>query len=362
MRGHSSPLTGTGPISKWTAVTKALRSRQIGILALQETHLSTELATQAEHLFSKQLALYNSPDPDNPTGSAGVAFVINKEKLNTNDIKLTTLIAGRAIFISIPQKHGDILHLLNIYVPNDLAQHSRFWPEVVAQWSANHLPPLHIMTGDFNIVEDPLDQTPARNDSESVTVALRACRQSLGLQDIWHQMFPDERSFTYTSPHNTMSRIDRIYVNPETRRCLSDWTVEPSEIPSDHKMTLICFAPQYTPFIGKGRWSWPLGLLHDKPLNQMVHTLSLELQQQLGSLSPNDRTSNAQTLWQQFKVRIKKEAGLAAKSQMCKISKHILALEKDLTEARRSTTLDSDKSSRTNVIALDHEIDHLEKK
>ena len=172
MRGHSSPLTGTGPISKWTAVTKALRSRQIGILALQETQLSAELAIQAQQLFSRRFALFNSPDLVNPSISAGVAFVINKEKLDSNDIKSTTLITGRAIFLSIPCKHGDTLHLINVYVPNDLAQHTHFWPEVVAQWSANDLPSPHIMTGNFNMVEDPLDRTPARNDSEPATVAL----------------------------------------------------------------------------------------------------------------------------------------------------------------------------------------------
>ena len=90
--------------------------------------------------------------------------MINKEKLDLNDIKLTTLIAGRVI--------GDTLHLINVYTPNDLAQHTHFWPEVVAQWSANDLPSPHIMTGNFNMVEDPLDQTPARNDSKPTTVAL----------------------------------------------------------------------------------------------------------------------------------------------------------------------------------------------
>ena len=353
---------GNGPISKWTAVTKALRSRQIGILSLQETHLSDELEIQAQQLFSRRLAIYNSPDPENPTGSAGVAFVINKEKIDTNGIVLTTLVAGRAIFLSIPRKHEDTLHLLNIYAPNDLAQHSQFWPEVTAQWAANRLPPPHIMTGDFNLVEDPLDRSPARADSATATAALRLCRQSLGLQDIWRQTFPDERSFTYMSPHNTMSRIDRIYANIVTGKCLSDWTVEPSEIPSDHRMTLVRFAPQHAPFIGKGRWSWLLGLLHDKPLNKKIHALGLELQNELGSLSPEDRSTNAQTLWQQFKDKIKKEATTAAKSQLCKISKRIAELKKDMSEASNSLTLDEDLLSRLNVIALDREIDHLEKK
>ena len=95
MRGCSSPLTGTRPISKWTTVTKVLHLQQIGILALQETHLSTELEAQAAQIFLQCFALYNSPDPENPTGSAGVAFVINKEKLDMNGISLTTLIPGR---------------------------------------------------------------------------------------------------------------------------------------------------------------------------------------------------------------------------------------------------------------------------
>ena len=251
---------------------------------------------------------------------------------------------------------------MNIYAPNDLTQHADFWEEITTQWSNNHLPPPHMMTGDFNIVEDPLDRAPARTDSEGATAALRTCRQSLGLQDIWRQTFPDERSFTYISPHNTMSRIDRIYANPEIGRCLSNWVVEHSEIPSDHRMTLVRFAPQHAPFIGKGRWSWPLGLLHDKPLNQLILTRGLELQEQLEALPQNDRTINAQTLWQKFKDEIKSDASIAAKSQMCKISKRITALKKDLKEANKETTLDENIHSRINVISLDNEIDHLEKK
>jgi len=159
-----------------------------------------------------------------------------------------------------------------------------------------------------------------------------------------------------------MSRIDRVYAAPDTGKCLSGWSVEPSKIPSDHRMTLVRFAPQNVPFIGKGRWSWPLGLLHDEPLNQIIHTLGLELQERIGALPLQDRTSNAQILWQQFKDRIKKEAGITAKSQLCKISKRIVALKKDLAEATKSITLDEDEHSRINVIALDCEIDHLEKK
>ena len=159
-----------------------------------------------------------------------------------------------------------------------------------------------------------------------------------------------------------MSRIDRIYANPTIGKSLSNWTVETSEIPSDHKMTSVRFAPEKAPFIGKGRWSWPLGLLHNKPLNQTICTLGIEPQDQLQRTIPNDRSSNAQTLWQEFKDKIKEEATAAAKLQMCQISKHITKLQDDLKEARRVPTLDDDEPSRLNIIALEREIDYLMKK
>ena len=234
--------------------------------------------------------------------------------------------------------------------------------QVTAQWLTKRLPKPHLMVGDFNMVEDPLDRAPARPDNNLATAALRTCRQALNLQDPWRQAFPNERTFTYTSAHNTMSRIDRIYANQETGRFLSDWVVEPSEIPSDHRMALVHFSPRRAPFIGTGRWTWPLGLLHDKPLNETINSLGLELQRKLALLTPNDRSSNAQTLWQQFKDEIRAVAKTAAKTQMCKISKRISALQKDLKETRRNSTLDEDESTRINAIALEREIDHLTKK
>ena len=150
-----------------------------------------------------------------------------------------------------------------------------------------------------------------------------------------------------------MSRIDRIYANLGTGRFLSNCKVEPSEIPSDHRMILVCFAPQHAPFIGTGCWSWPLGLLHDKTLNESIHTCGLELQRQFELLPQNDRSMNVQTLWQRFKDEIMSKAKVATKLQLCKITNHISALQKDLKESKRSITLDENESSCINVIALE---------
>jgi len=127
-------------------------------------------------------------------------------------------------------------------------------------------------------------------------------------------------------------------------------------------MVLVRYAPPDTPFIGNGRWSWPLGLLHNKPLNEKITQLGSELQNNLKNLSPDHRDENAQTLWQKFKNNIKREATTAAKSQMLKIAKCLAALRKDVSETSNNASLDSEEAVRTNVIALEQEIDHLEKK
>ena len=73
------------------------------------------------------------------------------------NIKMTTLIPGRAIFLSIPQQYDETLHLINIYAPNNQSQHEQFWSQVSSQWLTKRLPSPHMMTSDSNMVEDPLD-------------------------------------------------------------------------------------------------------------------------------------------------------------------------------------------------------------
>ena len=218
------------------------------------------------------------------------------------------------------------------------------------------------MMGDFNITEDPLDRTPARPDYERAIAALRSCRHTLEVRDSWRLAFPSERTFTFTTTSHTMSRIDRIYAREELENNLTDWSHDVSSIPSDHKMVTVRYAPTTAPYIGRDRWSWPLGLLHDKELNTTVVNLGQELQIELGNLTNADRTINAQTLWQEFKENIKREAAAAAKKQIPKINRHLKALKKDLKETYQRESLDSSLPTRTEAEILEKEIDHLEKK
>ena len=96
------------------------------ILAVQESHLTDDLALNITTAFNTKLALFYSPLPDN-RNAAGVAIVINKALLNTDNTTFEEIIPGRAILVSILW-HADVrIKILNVYAPNNPTNNEKFW-------------------------------------------------------------------------------------------------------------------------------------------------------------------------------------------------------------------------------------------
>lgn len=55
---------------------------QIGILAIQESHLNNKRKNELELLFGKRMKIVFSTDADNPMGKGGVATVFNCDLIN----------------------------------------------------------------------------------------------------------------------------------------------------------------------------------------------------------------------------------------------------------------------------------------
>ncbi|KAG6875692.1 hypothetical protein C0992_002812 [Termitomyces sp. T32_za158] len=66
-----------GRLMKWNHISQLMLQKRIGILAVQETHLTEERREGIKSLFRKRLKILISEDPSNPTGKGGVAFVLN---------------------------------------------------------------------------------------------------------------------------------------------------------------------------------------------------------------------------------------------------------------------------------------------
>ena len=140
--------------------------------------------------------------------------------------------------------------------------------------------------------------------------------------------------------------------------------IKPSGVPTDHWLVKVKFAPRDAPYIGNGRWTWPLYMLENKDLMNKVVQRGIELETDLASVSSENmdrRIENPQTLWSAFKEDIAKIAKDTARKSYYKLNSRIEAIEKDLHALRNSPDYDANKEARTDAAFLTYELEHLAK-
>ncbi|KAG0707130.1 Endonuclease/exonuclease/phosphatase [Suillus ampliporus] len=352
IRGCTSASLGQNQISKWIAINREMRDQKIGVLCVQETHLCPEHQTQIDSLYARRLLVLNLSDPSRPGSSAGVAFILNKEITNTASARLHIITPGQAIILSINWHDNKTINILNV----------NFWNTVQSELHRRGLESIDFLMGDFNLTEDPIDRAPARLDNESTIDALRDLRSSLNLQDTWRIENPHQRLFTFSSNHQSLSRLDRIYTSDRHTESLLEWSSLISQIPTDHQMVSIRFAPSDLPHIGKGRWSWPPSLISDTSLINRIIETGIKTQLTIENGTPRTEESNPQTIWQDFKTNINKIAKDTAKTHLHKIHQRIRTLSKDLHKLANVNDINTSENTRLNEIILEKEIQHLQKK
>ena len=127
---------------------------------------------------------------------------------------------------------------------------------------------------------------------------------------------------------------------------------------------MVKYAPGDAPFIGAGRWTWPLYLLEKEDLMKKVDQRGLKLEADMENLRSegiNRAVSNPQTLWETFKHDITKLAKTAAKESYHKLNSRIKAIENDHQLLLADPEYDADESLHTNAAFLANELAHLEK-
>ena len=353
---------------KWSEINATMRNEKIAILAVQETHLDNQNTEVIHHAFGKRLQVINSQLQDNPRTSAGVAFILNKDLIKAEKVEKYELIKGRALAIKLRWKNNEETTLINVYAPNRRSDQRNFWEEIENERARIHLQRPDFILGDFNVTEEPIDRIPARHDTQGAVTALREFRLSTNVQDQWRHSFPKAREYTYRATVNgqqVKSRLDRIYVSQHKSKFTFDWKIAPSPIPTDHWLVSVRYAPKDAPYIGKGRWTWPLNVLRDKKIMEEVVKRGLKLQEDIGKLkaSPNERTDlyNPQTLWRAFKTEITTTVAKEAKIKSYKRQTKIRKLKKDREETLANQDFEVDGELQWHEALLASEIEHLEK-
>src|SRR5271156_502072 len=347
---------------KWYNINQNMRDKKIGILALQETHLTDELKDQLHKIFGKRLEIINTIDPEQPN-ARGVAIVLNKEITNTQNIKSTVLISSRAILISIPWHLDQILNILAIYVPNSHSDNEKFWNNIISIWESKNLPKPDIVLGDFNLVEDAIDRIPSHLDNGNAVEALCNLKNKFKIVDGWRHNYPNSKAYTFLQQATGIqSRIDRIYVTENIMKNSFEWNIETSGILTDHKMVSTKITSPKTPYIGKGRWTMPLTLLKNKHMMNKIQEKTLELEAELNSNTMlRTNTYNLQTLWKSLKNEIINIARNQAKITIPKLEKEIKDLEEKLKLIQNDPNAD-EPSKMLDSLQIEEEITFLEKK
>ncbi|KIY48915.1 DNase I-like protein, partial [Fistulina hepatica ATCC 64428] len=344
--------------SKWLHINQIVKDRRIGVLAIQETHLTDEHTAELHGLFGKRLRIINSSNPNNPSQAAGIAVVLNHEQVQADQASHEIIVLGRAVLVSLPWNDERPLNILAVYAPNlnrydDEGENlnALFWTEIISKLEElPHVPNIDILLGDTNMVEDGADHLLMHVDNNAATDALDDLKLLYNLSDGWRQVHPTEKAYTYhQKATGSKSRIDRIYTMEEIGRDCLSWSIEQPGIETDHKIVTTTIINSKMPFIGKGKWSFPVYMLGNKKLKAKIKTLGMSLQSEIDrSAYPQEWQGPKETLQRRFAC-FKRDLREVTRN-FCKVAVPIIQIQiKDLEKDLQQMLNDPDTNDEEKV-------------
>jgi len=281
MNRAAAPSENMNYKEKWRAISHTIHTEKTAILTIQESHLDQDMTEVLGRNFKKNLMILNSAHPDNPQATVGVGFVINKQLIKPDEIEMHELIPRRVAMLKIKWLKTCTATILNIYAPNDRAEHTNFWAKVITKQRVKHLLIPDFTLGDFNVTEDPIDRMPPKLDDEPMIATLREVRHEWEIRDTWCWANLTENAFMYraqTRSERIQARLDHIYISKKAEPFTFNWEIKESAIPTDHTMVSVRYAPKGAPIIGKGQWTMTLALLNNETLIEKIAKRGIEFQ------------------------------------------------------------------------------------
>lgn len=365
MCGKGTLSRNTSGEDKWNSLNQIAREKKIGIIALQETHLTDPDIETIHRLYGRRLQVFHSPS-ERASTAQGVAIVLNREIVDTKNVQVRTLVQGRAIQIDMNWHNEKRISILNIYAPNDNTENTNFWNTLKEKLNdRNHKKP-QVILGDFNNVEDALDRLPAREDATNKIDALKQFLQTMHMVDGWRITEPHTIAFTFPQQGSqSKARLDRIYTTNNILQSSSDWRIETTAIKTDHHMISAKISSQEAPHIGKGRWTMPLNLLDDRTyvtkimeIGQLIETEARKIETQ----QTRTEEKNPQTLLRDFKQKATKLARDTLKKRIPKTNQRIKVLEKQISELKNHQEFPDNAKMRKEHDALQNKLIDIERR
>ncbi len=371
MNGYGN-LVRDHPDNKWGCLYRVMSEHRIGILLIQETHLTSERVAGIHRMFAKRLRILHSEHPQSPTQREGVAVVLNARYVKTADVRATEIVPGRAIQVLVPCPGGDAKNILCIYAPTSdgVAERKRFFDEVSRYYEEHPaFPKPHLMAGDFNNVEDALDRLPVSGDPDPSIIALDKLKMGLGmmLADGWRVTYPNVKEYTFHRGTGTAAvffRLDRIYVTPEIFDCAREWRICEAGVKTDHSLIMVELTPENAPIVGQGRPVFPVHLIKDRKLANDIKRRGLVAMEELAKIqNVGGRTDNRnpQRILQSFKLDAMRLGREREKEVVPKLLAEIREREKALRSVKANSSI-SEADKLAEAASLTKQIRHLKQR
>ncbi|KAJ7083533.1 Endonuclease/exonuclease/phosphatase, partial [Mycena epipterygia] len=370
MRGRGNPDVRNGD-NKWYNIWQIIHEQKIGVMIVGEAHLDNNHKTDIDNLFGRVIRVEFTPDEEAPAARAGLAFVLNKNIVETENVSAIEIVPGRAMILEMKNVDGSPLSILGVYAPNRPYLNAVFWKKI-KKWLMDNpgVRKPNMLGGDTNFVEDALDRLPSHADSNSAVEAFEDLKAYLRLVDGWRETHPTTRAYTFLQPitlGGAMSRIDRIYIKEDLFEDTFEWDIQAVGIETDHRMVSVRLTTEEAPTIGHGRWVWPAHIVRDKEVVAFILEEGLKLQETLEQVAQSEAVGqwnpnhNAQTLWITFKTRLCNKARERAKIVVPKIIEEMADL-KNKMDVIAADTLLSDQDKAISGAVLQEKLSKLEQK
>ncbi|KAH9850517.1 Endonuclease/exonuclease/phosphatase, partial [Lenzites betulinus] len=320
------------PGEKWLRIHQLIKEKRIGILAVQEAHLTQERADVINALFENSIVVNTSPDPTSPAAARGVAIVVNKSVFDTgNELACKTIVPGRAMEISLKWGARGRMRIVNVYAPNDMSENANFWRTMHTYLEDCNDNSPDLIIGDFNMVEERMDRAPAREDPNTTAEALQELRLKWNLVDGWRNANPNSRKFSYMQiATGSQSRIDRMYIAENLVRKSADWRIEEPGISTDHSLVSMTIANYADPFVGPGRWVIPRAVITDRSFLDETVKIGAAALREINDVRDGPGQKTPQEAYEDFKANIRTRARKRVKELFAKWDKKILALKEKI--------------------------------
>ena len=312
--------------SKWPMIATLMRKQRILILGLQETHLDEEEAEMVRKMCPKIELISNGISK----GKEGIAFAINKELANDMTWSYTDLIVGRATRLTIKVEEERGLNLILIYAPNDDNGKIVFFEKLKEKIDQEPEADNVVILGDFNSVEHELDRLPHRKDERRVVDSWSKIKKGYNLIDGWRLHNELTKGYTFIQPGtNSMSRIDRIYLNDNIYPYGYNWSHIDSAKLSDHELVAVDILRQKLPYIGKGLWRMNQDDIDDITIRKSTDKLLKKTEAEMKKIVQG-QDGNIQELWMMTKKEIKTLVEDARKVKRNQLTKEKRKLKRNI--------------------------------